>query len=1186
MKALALTIVLGLAGQSRGTPIPSEEVQAPGRHFYPVTDNSTDRDQANRLKPSHSPRVLYTEIPHNSLAIATTYKTVHPTVILDDSSLVKYHCDNDKKTLTVRFATQAAFNQAIIWPNDGLVLITNDPSCNSANERGIYQVENGTPQTETFEWHAEIKSTTWKAVASTMTIEYLEGRVVAEDTEQTFVAQERRGVSDDDEVNSQLSARAIQTCRNTNPPGYICGGRGQVSRPTRLKAPFQVSSAADCRDVCLANKSCVSFAHGNHECALFGKSIVAQGFQSSKTSGNSFWNRHCFTCTAVKPTASVVKSSSSNKSTSTLNRSVISTTKTSMTRKVTTTSTVSSKASSSFKGKSATTRSTTAVTTATTTTSSAKQQTTSTFVPTTTSSTVSTSSSKVVFPSTIPTSLDPSAKAIYNSILAGVRTNSDGQISASFSGAFTSRSASPVTADAADTSAQASLQTQLVAAGLPLATQVFTSAAAALSSAGLAPTPSAVNTFDDDSSGQLEKKVLAPSNITQQMALPEAHLVKRYSFYDFISDVDDYGCNSFVTGLCETCGDVCDGIEGGIDTYNAIQCLAAHCLDPKKGDQIMTSTYDTPWNFYAGLHNGVVSRAAKSQLSCENCGIQISNFQLSGGFTVDLTTMGVLAFTLTAKQSSVATFQMSIDSGGADAGSWSYVVDSFPLGPITATNVFSLSPQVLYTMGASWSTSSATTYSTGATVTLTDATLSGDIFGRTVSDNSNWQPVIDIVTPDYETADTVTLNPYMQTSIQMAIQVLGQTVQSSLSLNTQVTIGQSGGFVVLENAGVSYCPAGQFQTSNYDSINNYIDFSGVNQVNLYSTSSMATPVCSARPPNPATPSQISALAAISNGPAFCTSLISYTPSVVTLTSTVTITIATSTVTEVGGTGTTTITPGGTSATTTVFVSVSSYVANQKRAAPTTEVVPTATATSLSTPPTANGQKLLPRRFVPTPAILRSWLPQQVTSACSVIATGTVNTTSTVTTTTSFGITTDIVQATVTAATPTSYTTVTNYVPAASPTNILSADFKGWNNSGSYIIGFTPDHTIMSANVLWNYDPTYFYNPAYRNSYVTYNLSGLEIGWTYALSFEHMGKNMTTNSCNLTYYLDDYLMGTQSPIIDNGWSGTNAALATMTSDGPYRVQPTATTGTLTLSVACASATAHIGWMAPQFYGPTD
>lgn len=282
---------------------------------------------------------------------------------------------------------------------------------------------------------------------------------------------------------------------------------------------------------------------------------------------------------------------------------------------------------------------------------------------------------------------------------SGIKYNSNGHISATFAGATTSAAFAASTPNAADTASQAVLQTQLAAAGLPVATQVFSSAADALSSAGLSAQPSASSVFDDDddesddeSETVVAKKIVsrsADTSLSKRSPMSKFRLDKRhYSFGDFLDDVDTYACNDFVTGLCEYVEDACD-IKDGVE---AIYCLATQCYQSTTTTTLTEYPIDQKSSFtMPGFVGGIVHQGAKSSLSCISCGMTISNLEVSGSLIVNLQDMTVTGMTLVLEQDSVAKFDMSLDSGGADTGSWSYVMSTYNIETITSANVFSIS---------------------------------------------------------------------------------------------------------------------------------------------------------------------------------------------------------------------------------------------------------------------------------------------------------------------------------------------------------------------------------------------------------------------------------------------------------------------------------------------------------------
>lgn len=103
---------------------------------------------------------------------------------------------------------------------------------------------------------------------------------------------------------------------NPTPTGYHCGDQGSLASPTPL-ATTTSSSQTACRDSCLSNKACISFSYNTakKQCITSTKSLVAQGFKKSTTSGVYYYNRNCYTITCPTCPTSQSYCSSSQKCT-------------------------------------------------------------------------------------------------------------------------------------------------------------------------------------------------------------------------------------------------------------------------------------------------------------------------------------------------------------------------------------------------------------------------------------------------------------------------------------------------------------------------------------------------------------------------------------------------------------------------------------------------------------------------------------------------------------------------------------------------------------------------------------------------------------------------------------------------------------------------------------------------------
>jgi hypothetical protein len=488
----------------------------------------------------------------------------------------------------------------------------------------------------------------------------------------------------------------------------------------------------------------------------------------------------------------------------------------------------------------------------------------------------------------------------------------------------------------------------------------------------------------------------------------------------------------------------------------------------------------------------------------------------------------------------------------------------------------------LYAIGATWSTNDAASFSFGATSTLSDASAIFDPVKGEQHGGYNWSPALQITQPTL-IGSSATLIPWIQSSIQISLHILGNNMPNAVSINSQISLGFATSYVTMAKLGHTQCGGGQLQSTSYQNIVNSVNFARGGSSSLYTSSSANTPLCEDSQGAPPSAAQISALKAASGGEKFCSSFIGYIPSTVNSTVLQSAFQATSTAT-VTGSGTTTVTPSPVTETVTVTSSVASIAQNLKRSATVTQ--------DLSN---LERRGLIARRVVPTPVVVSTWIPQQVSAACSSIATGVVQANVTSTKIISSGVTTSTVQGTVTAATPTTTTSSVVYVPATAPFNQVNNPnihyTPGTDSPWSYSGGannyyYEKDLPRGSFHGVAVGGPIYFqFAQIIDTGSLTQLLTGLEPGWTYNLTL-NSGFDSTTDSCTVSYTLDGVSFESYSPT-NTGTTNNifdNTVHPQTQFDGTYQVVPTATSQTLGISVSCAASGGYAAFDGVNFYGP--
>lgn len=405
---------------------------------------------------------------------------------------------------------------------------------------------------------------------------------------------------------------------------------------------------------------------------------------------------------------------------------------------------------------------------------------------------------------------------------------------------------------------------------------------------------------------------------------------------------------------------------------------------------------------------------------------------------------------------------------------------------------------------------------------------------------------------------------------------------NALSINSQTSLGFANSYVTMAKLGHTKCGGGQLQSTSYQNIVNSANYAGGGSNIMYSSSSANTPVCEDSQDSPPSAAQIAALKAASGAGKFCSSFIGYVPPTVNSTLLLSAFHATSTAT-VTGSGTTTVTPSPVTTTVTVTSSVASRAQNLKRFV---------TVIRDSSNPERRG--LIARRVIPTPIVVSTWTPQQVSAVCSSIATGVVQANVTSTKIISSGVTTSTVQGTVTAATPTATISSVVYVPATAPANQVNNSniyyTPGTNSPWSYSGGANNYYRTLtfpkSVHHLEQGWVTYYFQYAQITDTGSFAqlLTGLEPGWTYNFTL-NAGFDSTTDSCTVSYTLDGVPFESYSPTNTGTTSNLDNNVHPKTQfDGTYQVVPTAASQTLGISVSCAASGGFAAFDSVNFYGP--
>ncbi|KAJ9640942.1 hypothetical protein H2199_005610 [Coniosporium tulheliwenetii] len=125
------------------------------------------------------------------------------------------------------------------------------------------------------------------------------------------------------------------------------------------------------------------------------------------------------------------------------------------------------------------------------------------------------------------------------------------------------------------------------------------------------------------------------------------------------------------------------------------------------------------------------------------------------------------------------------EAHGPSSGCWRYTLDVTPLKNIAVTNIFSISPKIIDTLGIDYETDSAVNVVGGASMKLNNAAVRLDMKAKTASDIVNWQPQSNLTYPLFKSASKVRLTSFMRTSIDLSISVLNAQLQDLATLTSE-----------------------------------------------------------------------------------------------------------------------------------------------------------------------------------------------------------------------------------------------------------------------------------------------------------------------------------------------------------------------------------------------------------------
>lgn len=606
------------------------------------------------------------------------------------------------------------------------------------------------------------------------------------------------------------------------------------------------------------------------------------------------------------------------------------------------------------------------------------------------SSTCSTSYSNVAAPSSTASAtsndtvayseLDADTKALVDSIVSKLKYDKDGNVLVTSPDAMSGLNGT-TTLPAADwqpnnATLQAALQKALDDAGLSDPSDMIKAAQDALGDSCGAPSSSTNLTTPTvmDPSSESSSASAAPTSANLQ------RLMKR--------DWDDYLCNDITEAFT---GDYGEAACGAIDLYknrDAIKCLFTSCYTTTTVTyHKYTYTFSQDWTASFGLpsNSAVVSFSDGSKLKCIDCGLSLAHFKLAGQIVYVYETQELNDASLTVTEQSTTRMVYQLDAKNPVAYNWTTALTLNDLSTLSVANVFSLKPNIIFSMGVQFSADSAVSVQGGAVLDVSNGAANIDLASVSTTGVSGWAPSVQMSYPTFSTASRVQLIPYIRRTFSVGFSVLGKT-GSTISFNTETALGFNSQML---DADGQTCAAGTLQLKSYLYNKNGVNLGGKFTQPLNTINDKYNDRCFNVPSNKPTLEEIASLRSV--GQEYCTAYINYrqptsgrylvstttTPTTVSTTTTITIeAIPTNTITTSTTLGQTRVVYA------TAYATAGTGDESLQQAFLKREVRHDAQVTGAEASSLA-----IERRDVSAPAMVSDWPASKISYACSQVATG-------------------------------------------------------------------------------------------------------------------------------------------------------------------------------------------------------
>lgn len=203
------------------------------------------------------------------------------------------------------------------------------------------------------------------------------------------------------------------------------------------------------------------------------------------------------------------------------------------------------------------------------------------------------------------------------------------------------------------------------------------------------------------------------------------------------------------------------------------------------------------------------------------------------------------------------------------AYNWTTALSLNDLLTLSVENVFSLKPNIVFSIGVQFSTDSAVSVQGGAVLNVGNAAANINLASVSTTSVSGWAPSLQMTYPTFSTTSKVQLVPYIRRSFSIAFSVLGKS-SSLIAFTSETALGFNS--QMLDTNGQT-CAAGTLQLKSYLYNKNAVNLGGQFPQPLNTINDKYADRCFKVPSNKPSLEEIASLRSV--GQEFCTAYIGY-----------------------------------------------------------------------------------------------------------------------------------------------------------------------------------------------------------------------------------------------------------------------------------------------------------------------